>query len=373
MSGGAPGPGGSQANVMLERILSGAAPLPLRSAAARGALPLPRAVLTRLYLHLRNDPDESVRFEAESSLGQMTPELLLEVLSDPTCDPMVLEHFAPTALREAHLAEKVVFHPNANAATLSILASEGNATVLDLVLTNQEKLLSTPGLVDKLSVNPALRADQRGRLLDMIDRFFRGEAQRAAALAGSETQADETLDAEQVAKILEINVGELFAASEIMDAEEFAESPDQLIRSAYKKILTLNTAQKAILAMKGGREERTILVRDTNKVVALSVLKNARITEGEIEAIASMRNVSDEILRTVGTNREWSKLYIVAANLVRNPRTPPSISTNFITRLNNKDLKILAGDRNVPEIIRRMAKRTFDLRTQKATPTFRKH
>jgi hypothetical protein len=369
-SGGAAGP---EFTAMLDRILSGGAPLPLRSAAARGALPLSRAVLTRLYLHLRTDPDEGVRFEAESSLGQLTSEVLLEVLSDPACDPLVLEHFVPMALRDPQLAEKVVFHANANANTLSILAAEGNAAVLDLVLTNQERLLATPGLVDKLSVNPALRADQRGRLLDLIDRFFQGEAERAAEAAGPGVAVEETINAEQVAKLLEINVGELFAASEIMDAEEFAQSPDLTVRSAYKKILTLNTAQKAILAMKGGREERTILVRDTNKVVALSVLKNARLTEGEVESIASMRNVSDEILRTVGINREWSKNYAVSLNLVRNPRTPPGISTNFINRLNNKDLKILAGDRNVPEIIRRMAKRTFELRTQKAAVNFRKN
>lgn len=373
MSGDTGGTKGVPADVMLQRILSGGAPLPLRSAAARGALPLPRAVLTRLYLHLRNDPDESVRFEAESSLGQLNAEFVLEVLSDPTCDPVVLEHFVPMAVRDQQLAEKVVFHPNVNAKTLSVLAAEGNAGVLDLVLTNQERMLKTPGLVDKISVNPALRADQRGRLLDMIDRFFQGETQRAEADAAPGEAPGETLDAEQIAKILEINVGELFAASEIMDAEEFAQSTDLVIRSAYKKILTLNTAQKAILAMKGGREERTILVRDTNKVVALSVLKNARITEGEIESIAAMRNVSDEILRSIGASREWSKLYMVTSNLVRNPRTPPSISTNFVNRLNNKDLKILAGDRNVPEIIRRMAKRTFELRTQKAAANFRKN
>ena len=79
-----------------------------------------------------------------------------------------------------------------------------------------------------------------------------------------------------------------------------------------------------------------------------------------------------EILRNVGMNREWSQNYAVTANLVRNPRTPPSLSTNFVTRLTNKDLKILCGDRNVPEIIRRMAKRTFDLRTQKTAVSFRK-
>lgn len=358
---------------ILERILSGAAPLPVRSAAARGALPLPRAVLTRLYLHLRGDGDESVRNDAETSLAHLTTEQIVEVLGDPSCDPVVLEHFAAGAARDESLAERIAFHRNANAATLTTLASEGNAAVLDLVLTNQERLLTIPGLVDKLSMNPALRNDQRGKLLDLIDRFFQTASQSKSEAAPSEAGGVATEeDAEQVAKMLELDVGELFAASEIMDGEEFAQSQDLVVRSAYKKILTLNVARKAILAMKGGREERLILVRDTNKVVSLSVLKNPRITEGEVESIAAMRNVSDEVLRQVGINREWSKNYVVANNLVRNPRTPPSISTNFVSRMNNKDLKVISGDRNVPEIIRKMAKRTFDLRTQQAAASFRK-
>lgn len=372
MSGGAGAPAGNELGAILQRILSGGAALPVRSAAARGALPLPRAVLARLYLHLRNDPDEAVRHDAETSLGRLTPDVLLEILGDPTCDAVVLEHFATTAARDEKLAEKVAFHPNTNGNALSTLAAEGNAAVLDLVLTNQERLLSTPGLVDRLSMNPALRGDQRGKLLDLIDRFFGGEAERAKEAAGSGSEGAETIDIEQVARILEINVGELFAASEIVDAEEFAQSENPDVRSAYKRILTLNIAQKAILAMKGGREERVILVRDTNKIVSLSVLKNPRMTDGEVESIASMRNVSDEILRNIGINREWSKNYAVMANLVRNPRTPPSISTNFISRLNAKDLKSVGGDRNVPEIVRKMAKRTFDLRTQQAATSFRK-
>ncbi len=372
MSGSAGAPSGSGFSEIPARILAGGAPLPVRQAAARGALPLPRAVLTRLYLHLRNDADEAVRADAENSLVQLTPEVLLEVLSDPACDPLVLEHFAGTAARDERLAEKVAFHPLASGKTLGILASEGSASVLDLVLTNQERLLATPGLVDRLSMNPALRADQCGRLLDLMDRFFHAQTRGTSQDTGPDAEPMEPIDAEQVSKILEIDVGELFAASEIMDAEEFVQSESPVVRSVYKRILTLNVGQKAILAMKGGREERVILVRDTNKLVALGVLKNARITEGEIEMIAAMRNVSEEILRNVGINREWAQNYTVTTNLVRNPRTPPSLSTNFVTRLNNKDLKILCGDRNVPEIIRRMAKRTFELRTQKSAISFRK-
>ena len=372
MSGGAGSTSGPGFNVILDRILSGGAPLPVRQAAARGALPLPRAVLARLYLHLKTDTDEGVRSDAENSIAQLTPEVLLEILSDPACDPLVLDQFAGAAARDERLAEKVAFHPSASGKALGVLASEGTAAVLDLVLTNQERLLATPGLVDRISVNPALRADQCGRLLDLIDRFFEGRTRGAAPTAGPDVEDDGTIDAEQAAKILEIDVGELFTASEIMDADEFVRSDNPVVRSAYKKILTLNVGQKAVLAMKGGREERIILVRDTNKLVALGVLKNARLTDGEVEMIAAMRNVAEEILRTVGINREWSQSYAVVANLVRNPRTPPSLSTNFVARLNNKDLKVLGGDRNVPEIIRRMAKRTFELRTQKSAISFRK-
>jgi hypothetical protein len=367
---GAETPAGLPVAAIVERILSGAAPLPLRSAAARGALPLPRAVLTRLYLHLRSDGDEAIRGDAERSLGALTADVVAEVLADPACDRVVLLHFASTAARDERLAEKVAFHPNVDAKTLHVLASEGSGGVLELVLTNQEKLLATPGLIDRISVNPALRQDQRGRLLDLIDRFVQ-KAAEAPGEAGA-GEVPETVTAEEAARYLDVDVGELFAASEIVDGEEFANSPDLVVQSVYKKILTLNTAQKAILAMKGGREERAILVRDTNKIVALSVLKNGRLTEPEVESIAAMRNVSDEVLRNVGINRDWAKNYVVMANLVRNPRTPPGISTNFVPRLNNKDLKMLAGDRNVPEIIRKAAKRTHDLRTQQQNPSFRK-
>ena len=356
------------------RILDGTAPLPVRSAAARGALPLPRHVLAHLYLTLRNDPDASVRGDATASLGLLRGDSLREILGDPGCAADVLTHFAGEAAKDESLAETVAFHPNVPDAALQALATKGNATVLELVLTNQERLIRSAGLLDRLSSNPALRPDQRGRVLDLLDRFVHSSAESAAVEAAPSDGAgdEDVVSLEETARLLEVDVGDLYAASEIMDGEEFAESPDPMIRNAYQRILTLNTAKKAILAMKGGREERMILVRDTNKIVALSVLKNGRLTEQEVEQIARMRNVTDEILRQVGNNREWAKNYSVVANLVRNPRTPPGVSTNFVSRLINKDLKQLQGDKNVPEIIRKMAKRTLETRTQKTATSFRK-
>lgn len=356
---------GSTTQLIVERILEGKAPLAVRAAAARGALPVPRAVLTRLAIHLLEDPEEQVRSDAAASLASLDDPELKDVLSDEACPPEVLAHFADRAVRDEGLAEIVAFHKSVPDAALFVLGGKGNAAIIELVLTNQERLLATPKLLDTLTVNPALRPDQRGRILDLLDRFL-----KAAPEKGSEQDGDESegVDLEEAARVLEVDVGELFASSEILDGEEFELAEDPEIRSAYRRILTLNTAQKALLAMRGGREERLILVRDSNKVVALCVLRNPRINDQEIELLANMRNVTDEVLRTIGSKSEWVKRYSVVSALVRNPKTPPGISTNFISRLNSFDLKNLMRDKNVPEIIRKMAKKTFDIRNQRSTP-----
>jgi hypothetical protein len=357
---------------LAQRILEGSASLQVRAAAARGALPLPRAALVRLFLHLREDPDTNVRNDAHASLEALGPEQAREVLGDPDCPPEVLLHFAPIAARDEKLAEILAFHPKVPDEALSALATRGNASVIELVLVNQQRLVSAPALLDRLTMNPALRADQRGRILDLLGRVSRMQETPADSAEAHAEEASPEGEIEDTARLLDVDVGELLSSSEIEGGEEFENSEDAEIRSVYRRILTLNTAQKAILAMKGGREERVILVRDTNKVVALSVLKNPRLTEQEVEKIAMMRNVSDEVLRHVGNNREWAKSYQVVNALVRNPKTPPGVSSNFIPRLVNRDLKQLASDKNVPELIRRMAKKTLDTRTQQTAASFRK-
>lgn len=358
----------SEANpsgALVERILAGDAPLPLRQAAARGALPLPRVALTRLYVALLGDAEESIRTAARGSLDALPQESVVEVLGDADCAPEVLRHYAPRAARDAAMGEKIAFHPSTPVEALTILAAQGSAAVVDLMLTNQERLLSTRGLLDRLTENPALRPDQRGKILDFLESLMRDWGASAEAGDGADSIGD--LAPEVAARLLEVDVGELFAASEIMGGEELEQSTDMQIRSAYRRILTMSPGQKAVLAMKGGREERMILVRDTNKVVALGVVKNPRLTEQDVEDIARLRNVSEEVLRAVGANREWSKRYAVAQALVRNPRTPPGISMNILSRLVTQDLKDLIKDRNVPELVRRNSKRLYEARTQKTT------
>jgi len=127
--------------------------------------------------------------------------------------------------------------------------------------------------------------------------------------------------------------------------------------STVQKIAALNVAQRMSLAMKGTREERAVLVRDPNKIVGVAVLSSPKMTESEIEAIAKMANVSDEILRMIGFSRAWTKSYAVVHALVKNPKTPVAMSMNFLQRLNERDLKVLSTNRNVPEVLRVTARK----------------
>jgi hypothetical protein len=109
--------------------------------------------------------------------------------------------------------------------------------------------------------------------------------------------------------------------------------------------------------MRGTREQRAQLVRDSNKMVAVAVMSSPKLTEAEVESFSKMGNVSEDVLRIIGTNRAWLKNYSITHGLTRNPKTPPAISMQLIHRLSEKDVKMLANDRNIPEALRLTARR----------------
>src|SRR5262249_39699793 len=109
-------------------------------------------------------------------------------------------------------------------------------------------------------------------------------------------------------------------------------------------------------------EMRSILVRSTNVEISRSVMKNPKLTDNEIEGFAAMRNVSEEILRQIGTSRNWIKSYTVVQNLIKNPKTPPAISQRLMFRLQARGLALLACERGVGEAVRRGAKRLLEQR-----------
>jgi hypothetical protein len=121
-------------------------------------------------------------------------------------------------------------------------------------------------------------------------------------------------------------------------------------------IMTMSTPQKIKLAFTGAKEARGILIRDASKMIALSVLQNPRITIGEIEFFAKSQNLSEDVIRKIGTNTEWLKRYPIAVALVNNPKTPVGISMNFVSRMQDRDLAMLEKSRNIPEAVRTAAR-----------------
>jgi hypothetical protein len=136
-------------------------------------------------------------------------------------------------------------------------------------------------------------------------------------------------------------------------------SPDEQRGSALQKISKLDIKGRIQLAMKGNKEERSLLVRDGTKVVALAVLESPKITDGEVERFATQKNVLEAVLRGIPMKRRFAKNYVVVRNLVFNPRTPIDLSVTLIKNLLVNDLRNLSGNKEVSDTVRKLALKMF--------------
>lgn len=126
--------------------------------------------------------------------------------------------------------------------------------------------------------------------------------------------------------------------------------------NVMQAVQKMTSPQKIKLALSGGKEARGLLIRESNKQVSKAVLENPRVTDGEIEFFAKSQNLSEDIMRKIGTNSDWTKKYTVAQALVNNPKCPAGIAVGFVSRMTDKDLSLLEKSRNVSEAVRSAAR-----------------
>jgi hypothetical protein len=363
MAGSDAPPAAAGRHPLVARILDPSAPEALRLSAARGALPLPLQDLILVQVRLLRDALPQVSGAAQASLAQVPEETLMAILSDEACDPAILDHFARSGRLQGAGLETVVSHAAIPDATLETLAAEAPAATLNLIVTNEVRIIRNPRLLEILRANENLSGDNRRRLLELERDFVGKEEFRIRRPA--EAPAPAAFPAVPEAPPEEGAPAEEGAAPQPMTPEEEALYEDSLRRTpAFQKIMKLNVAERVQLAMKGNAEERAILVRDTARMVAQQVLKSPKLSDQEIASFAGMRNIHEEILREIAGRRDWTKTYQVAHALVRNPKTPPGVSVQFLPRLGTRDLKIIMGDKNVAELVRRQARNLFLARTQ---------
>jgi phosphoribosyl-dephospho-CoA transferase len=122
-------------------------------------------------------------------------------------------------------------------------------------------------------------------------------------------------------------------------------------KSLFQKIQSMSVSEKLDLARKAGKEARSILIRDSNKIVQLAVIASPKITESEVLIIASNRQINDDVLRHIATKKEWMKNYQIKLALVNNPKTPLSIALRQVSYLNQRDIALLSKSRAIPRPI----------------------
>jgi hypothetical protein len=325
--------------------------------AAQGALPLKPEDLVELLHFLVADDDSDVAASAHATLVAMPPEELLAIFKDRQTLPAILGWGLANRL-ERELREAVLQNLSTPDDAIEAEAGELPEELAELVVINQVRLLRRTSLLEALEKNSKLNKDQQRRLRELRESFRIGQpdavapppppraAEPPAAVPAAEAPAEPPVDAPS------LTVDE--AVVHILSEDE---RKDQEKLSVVQELYRMNTAQKVVAALKGSRSQRALLVRDPNRLVSTAVLGSPRLTEAEVEAFAGMRNVSDEVLRQIGTHKDWTKKYAVVSNLVKNPRTPIGISLSMVSRLNPRDIKGLATDRNVPEVIRKQAQK----------------
>jgi hypothetical protein len=159
--------------------------------------------------------------------------------------------------------------------------------------------------------------------------------------------SDDSVDAEDA------DPAETADSKEDADTKGRGDSKETVVQ----RIAAMGFTERLKAALKGTREMRAILIRDTNKMIAAAVLSSPRLTEQEVESFARMANVSEDVLRTIGSNRSWTKSYSVILALAQNPKTPIAMSMNILARLSDRDLGMVSVDRNVPDVLRAAARR----------------
>jgi hypothetical protein len=364
---------------VLSRLKKGGVPLQVRQSAARGVLPVGHEELLAILIYLQNDAEPEVCQNARSTLeDEFSESLLKTILESPSAPAEILEYYGSFPFRSETLLEVVIQNKVTPDSTIAAIAEQVDAGLIDLILVNLMRLLRSPFILEALERNSHATPDITRRLGEIREEFFekrnnfipihRTRAEEKAMKAQmDQEEASEKGDA-SFTYSGEIREGEDAASLTLESLADdgyvnFEEMPEDEKLSTIQKIARMSVAERVQTALKGSREERIILIRDSNRIVSASVLECPKLTDSEVEAIALMKNVSEEILRLVGTRREFAKSYSVIHNLVRNPRTPVATSLGMLNRILTNDLRTLSRNRNVPEVIRKAAQRQVTVRT----------
>jgi hypothetical protein len=354
-------PGQLDASGIIATIEAGQYPREIILTIARGFLPLPQDDLITVLAYLTNSSDAEIAKLSHDSLADVPPQAMrtfasndkappdhLALLVRASGDPIVLE----SLVRNRAVTDSIVIE----------LARRADAHTQEVIVINHARILRAPEILDALEQNPHLTPDARRRAAEVREEFFAKKSRLQALAEELGPQEDELIadiSMEAIADLLDQAVAEQGSDEPPPPDLTEAEADDATKRTIWERLQTMSVAEKVQLAFKGNKTIRMILVRERNKLVCGSVMRNPRMTENEVEQIASMKNVEEEVLRLLGMRRDWTSKYNIAVQLVRNPKAPVGVVLPLINRLTLRDLKGLKDDKGVSEAVRVNAKKMY--------------
>jgi hypothetical protein len=362
---------------MIELIEASEVPANILKSAAKGALHMPAEEMVEVLVYLaKHNP--IFGDEARLTLAAWDEASSRAIAADLNANQEVLRYMVePQNVRPAllpTLLENIAI-PDEYLASLGAAAS---GDIVDVMLQSARVTLSHPILV-ALQSNPNLSMKQAETIRQKL-----AVAEEVLAQIARENEPDDVLDEALLAYLAE-HAGEIadgegtpfhpiggvyddilempgtVAAADGAARQPSGKKPPDTPRrgSALEKISKLDIKGRIQIAMKGNKEDRSILIRDGTKVVALAVLESPKITDAEVEMFASQKNVLEAVLRGITMKRRFIKQYTIVRNIVANPRTPLDVSLNFIKNLLLNDLKNLSTNKDVSETVRKSALRMY--------------
>lgn len=346
----------------LQKHADGKAPLPIRMMGAKGLVPAtaPGDLVTMLYF-LSFDEDGAVRETAARSASALPERIWSTALRSEDLASPVLDWLADRLGAASGALQSILLNPATSDETVARLAPIVPAPLLEIIRQNELRLLRHDDIVRGLCRNPSAPAStidgacdfcvRNGLVLldvpQLVEAHRRIHGTDPAARPPEDSAA--TLMAEYRAELAHEAEGEGAA---------FPPTPDQEEKrlTMTQRVLKMSVSQKIKLATLGNREARTLLLRDSNRLVSLAAAQSPRITDGEILSLANSKTAGADVLRYIYESRHFLKVYPLRAALVRNPKVPLPTALKFLPTLQERDIKELARDRNVPATVQAQAK-----------------
>lgn len=314
--------------------------------AARGELEAAPEMTLELLVALTEEEDPAIRTQARQTLDGWSDEQLRPLLGRRNASAEVLCYFLHPENVRVNLLPHVLANRSAPQDAVAELAAAADVETIKVLLDNIDRL-RTRALI-ALKGNSSYLKMHENRVISVEDGFVFEpnllEMLITEARLEDEREGQVGLSEEEIARV----------DAEIVAAEA-AGNEEKRHESMYAKVARMSVSQKVQLALKGNKEERSLLIRDSSKVVSRAVLGSPKVTDAEIEAFANAKNVSDEVLRLISTSRKFMKSYSVLRNLVNNPRTPIDVSLSLLTRLVATDLRGVSMNKNISETVRKIA------------------